>query len=113
MTPAGLQAFAALLEALVDERVEAKLAALGVLFDEHSSAHPPQNVTTRTFNRWCRAGRVAGAERDGSGWRCSAAAWREARSGGPKQRPTLHVVPNDDAGAMLRAAGLRPTRGSR
>jgi hypothetical protein len=109
VTRGQLQLLAAI-EALVDERVDAKLVALGVLSDEHSSAHPPQNVTTRTFNRWCRTGRVAGAERDGSGWRCSPQAWRESRSGGPSGKPTLRVVPNDDAAEMLRAAGMRPTR---
>jgi hypothetical protein len=100
------------LEALVDRCVEAKLASLGLARAEYSSASLPPGVTARTYARWCRSGRVAGAERDGAGWRCSAEAWRKARGQGSRRpsRPTLTVVPNDDAAALLAAAGLRPTR---
>jgi hypothetical protein len=106
---------AALLDALREEiraLLREELTRTGVAAAEFSSSSPPPNITPRTFARWCRSGRVAGAQRDGSGWRCSAGAWREARGGGTRRpAPTLTlVVPNDDVAVMLHAAGLRPTR---
>lgn len=104
------------LDELLREHVRAvvreELAALGVARTAYSSANLPPGITARTFTRWCRTGRVAGAERDGSGWRCSAAAWREARAQGPKRTsPPLRVVRDeDDAEALLASAGLRRTR---
>jgi hypothetical protein len=105
-------AFLRALAALVDERVELALAERGIAVDYTSASLPP-GVTARTFARWCRSGRVDGVTRDGIGWRCSAHAWREARAGGPTRstRPTLRLVPSDDAAALLAAAGMRPTRG--
>ncbi len=109
-TPEALASLLGALEALVDARVEAKLAALGVADVFYASSSLPPGVNARTFARWCRQGRVAGAERDGAGWRVSAAAWRAARAAGSR-KPTLRLVAaNDDAGAMLEAAGFRPTR---
>src|ERR1019366_913776 len=93
--------------------VREELTRTGVAAAEFSSSSPPPNITPRTFARWCRSGRVAGAQRDGSGWRCSAAAWREARGQGPSRpsRPTLSLVPSsDDADSLLALAGLRRTR---
>jgi len=100
-----------LLEQVVDERVDQRLADLGVTSTEFCSAGPlPPNTNARTFCRWCRSGRVHGAEHDAAGWRCSRSAWRAARSAGPKGT-TAAKPANDDARALLAAAGLRPTRG--
>jgi hypothetical protein len=103
------------LAALIDERVEAKLVALGIGTIEYTTgvrpAVLPAGVTQRTFDRWCRDGPVEGAEHDGPGWRCTATAWRTARSAAPRrvQAPERSGV-DYDADAMLRGAGLRRTR---
>ena len=97
------------LVALIDERVEAKLASLGVAATTYGRGNLPPGVTLRTFDRWCRT-RVVDAERDGAGWTCTVEAWRAARSKGPA--PSTKATPaNDhvDVDGMLRSAGLRPT----
>ena len=105
-------ALLAALEAVIDARVEAKLASLGIAAPEYRSSAPARDVSRRTHNRVCRSGAVAGAYRDGPDWVCSAAAWREARGQGPSRpsRPTLTVVQNNDAATLLERAGLRRTR---
>lgn len=99
------------LVALIDQRVEAKLASLGVAATTYGRANLPPGVTLRTFNRWCRTGRVANAQRDGAGWTCGVEAWRAARSKGPAPRATKATPANDhvNVNGMLAAAGLRPT----
>lgn len=103
---------------LVDERVERRLAELGVTVaaPEYTSNSLPADVSRRTFGSWCRSGRVEGAQREGKGWRCSRAAWAVARAV-PAHRPKgcdgRFVAGNDvelDADELLRRAGLRPTR---
>jgi hypothetical protein len=101
------------LEAWVRAVVRDELARAGVASDEYTSSALPPGVNARTFARWCRSGRVAGAERDGSGWRCSVAAWREARAaGGRRAAPTETAAPKpeNDVESMLRSSGLRATR---
>ena len=97
---------------LVRTLVREELAKAGAVVDVYSSATLPPGITSRTFGRWCRTGRVVGAVRDGAGWRCSAEAWRAARGAGPKRpAPTLTLVPSsDDAADLLTLAGLRRTR---
>ncbi|MDP9002665.1 MAG: hypothetical protein M3O46_21455 [Myxococcota bacterium] len=112
MTPTDSRSIVMALAAFIDERVDEKLAALGVAATEYRSSAPARGTNTRTHNRWCRSGRVPGAYRDGLEWVCSPAAWREARAGTPKRlvaRPIL-VAANDDVDALLSGAGLRPTR---
>jgi hypothetical protein len=106
----------ALTEALREEIraiVREEIARAGVASIRYSSASLPPNTTARTFARWCRADRVDGAERDGQGWTCSAAAWQTARAQWPK-RDNVPVAERSgvdlDADVLLRAAGCRRTR---
>lgn len=114
-----LDALTAAIEALVDERVDARLTELGVIATtpEYSSRSLPPRTTGRTFARWCRGGRVPGARRDGSGWMCSIEGWRSARAAGARLTTTTAAPANDgpvDLDAMLSGAGLRATaRGRR
>jgi hypothetical protein len=99
------------LVALIDSRVDAKLAAAGVAKIYFSSTSLPPDTSRRAFNTWCRSGRVEGAERDGSNWRCPAASWRAARAHGPRRVPAPPTTGTDlDADALLRAAGCRRSR---
>jgi hypothetical protein len=98
-----------LLRAEVRAIVRAEIAAMGVVQAEYSNVSLPPGATSRTFCRWCRSGRVKGAVRDGQGWRCSAAAWRESRAGARPAPPALRVV-RDDAAELLAQAGFRRTR---
>jgi hypothetical protein len=96
----------------VDERVDQRLHERGVTGGAeafYSSTNPPPGSNARTFSRWCRSGRVQGAEKDGPGWRCSVQAWREARAGSPKPTP-VHSPQDSNVFDLLQAAGLRPTR---
>lgn len=114
--PADIAALAALIERIVDDRVESRLRELGVTSGEYSSSALPMGVTARTFAAWCRSGRVACAKRDGRGWRCSREGWESARATGPNATPRTPANDGDvleDADALLRRAGLRATRGRR
>jgi hypothetical protein len=105
----------ALLERIVDARVDARLAQLGVAVDEYTSGRLPRGMTRRTFNEWCRSGKVDGASRDGREWRCIAAAWRAARAAAAPTRESQQVAANDavpDLDAMLSGAGMRRTKGT-
>jgi hypothetical protein len=110
VTRAQAALFAAI-EALVDERVDARLRELGAAGTEYTSDNRPAGVSRRTFNTVCRTA-VRGARKDGRTWSCTVAAWREARAGKPAPKPTLTLVSNDEADldALLAASGMRGTR---
>jgi len=81
----------------------------------YSSANLPPDTNARTFARWCRTGRVAGARADGRGWRCSVEAWKRARAAGKRKPAALAVLPTDEefeAAEMVRTATSRNTRRS-
>ena len=99
-----------IIDAKVEERVDARLRQMGLKGAEYTTKHPAPNVRPRTFNLWCRSGRVEGAEPDGRGWRCSVEAWRKARAVGRKRAAVpVAVIANDDA---LVAEMLRTSRRS-
>ena len=115
MSPRDLQQLADLLGRLVDERVAVRLAELGIVnVDVYSTTTLPPRVSRRTFNEACR--KIPAARKEGRAWVCPAAAWREVRSAAPKPRgcagPKLALV-EADPHALLEAAGLRRTRGTR
>lgn len=114
--PELLAQLAVAIEKIVDARVDARLAELGIAkapATEYSSDSPPPGMTRRTFATWCRTGLVVGAKRNGRSWTCSVAAWREARARGPAPRVVKassdpsNVVHLDD---LLVAGGMRRTR---
>lgn len=98
-------ALVAALTALIDERVALVLANLGH-GKGYSSASLPAGVTRRTFNSWCRTGRVRDAKRDGAGWTCSVEAWRSARATARMGA----IQQEQDIDKLLANAGLRRTR---
>jgi hypothetical protein len=112
----------AVIARLVDERVEARLAELGITTTgattEYSTTALPAGVSARTFATWSRT-RVIGAVRDGRGWRCPRDAWERARSTpprrgqGPDGRFTAGNDHEVDPDSLLRAAGLRPSKTDR
>lgn len=87
--------------------------------DDHYADRPPsalpQDATKTVFQKWCREGRVAGAETRGRSWWCPKAAWHAARRSGPKTvrkviSPTIvNVEPDEDtlAESYLQSAGFR------
>jgi hypothetical protein len=95
-------------EAIVSRVIDARLRALGVVTTaaDYSSLSLPPNVNGRTFARWCRLGRVVGAEPDGRGWRCTVDAWHEARSAAKKRaaKPIVDCADEDIAKAMIAAS---------
>lgn len=115
MTRPETSALVALIEQIVDARVEARLAQLGVHIEQYDGAHLPPHTSRRAFFAACRAaGKVEGARRDGRGWTCTRTAWEQYRARGAA-RPVRgcakshnNVVSID---SMLVAAGLRATRG--
>ena len=105
MSPKDVATLVALMEKLVSEQVDAKLAVMGVA-QEFTSKRLPPGVSRRTFVEVCR--KIPGARREGRIWIVSVASWRAARVATPPKAPLLPA--NDDAAALLEAAGLRPTR---
>jgi len=103
---------AKVIEAIVDARVERKLAALGLI---HAAAVytsddlPPDCKSSRIFAFVCRSGRVAGAERIGRQWRCTREAWIAARRRPAKAR--LSLVPQADSVDDLVAVAMAGVRG--
>jgi hypothetical protein len=87
----------AALKNLVRSEVRSELQTLGVVVrcEEYANTNLPPGVNARTFSRWCRSGRVAGAVGDGKGWRCGVEAWRAARAAG-RRAPTPSPEEIDD-----------------
>lgn len=115
----------ALLEQLVDQRVDERLSARGILNGtEYCGSSLPPRTSRRAFLAACRGGKVAGATRDGRGWKCSAQAWAEFKSRMPvapvrgaaarSAAASGHAANDDhaDLDGLLGAAGMRPTRRS-
>jgi hypothetical protein len=107
----------------------AAIVAGFVALDEELAQHEPDGDVYRSdgplpprtsrerFNRICRSGLVADAERiDGRGagyWQCTREAWHQARA---RKVPALRLVENapqsdrERAREMLAAAGFRRTK---
>ena len=129
VTPSGRlrlgSALVELLEQLVDERVEARLAARGRDDVEYSSRGPlPAGTSARAFRTTARAMLAAGVEgvrQEGRGRRdrlyvVRGAAWHAWRASSSRARVAPAPVAVSDAelaDAALRGAGLRVVPGGR
>jgi len=114
-----VDALSRLVRADVEELLAARDVLSGIVFSGDSL---PPRTSRRQFFAACRARKVAGATRDGRGWKCTASAWAEYRTRAPEHHvrgAAAHAAAperaaNDDGAdldGMLENAGLRQTRG--
>jgi hypothetical protein len=99
-----------LLAVVLDALADRIAVRIGVVRepDVYDSRNLPPRCTRRRFVELCRAGRVAGAWREGVNWCCSREAWEAARVTRKQAAAPRPVAPLEaQADRLLTRAGLR------
>jgi hypothetical protein len=76
----------------------------------YDSRHRPPRTSRRRFAELCRAGRVAGAYREGRDWVCTREAWHASRARALASSVASNAAPSslvDRADELLRRNALR------